>query len=76
MLEAQFCRPLLFKSKGDQFMKKLTLLKLSLVVAMAVCIYGWATPSEAATCPPICSHLICGDGEHAFCNSKGQCVCP
>jgi hypothetical protein len=60
-------------------MKKLTLLKLVLVVASAVALYGQARlkpmPSTAFTCPSICPHLLCGNGEHAFCRN-GQCVCP
>ena len=58
-------------------MKKLTLLKLSLVVAMAAALYGQATPSAtepAGTCPSFCFHLTCG-GAHAHC-VNGQCVCP
>lgn len=76
MLEAKFHEPLFIQEQRDQSMKKITLMKLSLVIAMAVGIYGWATPSDAATCPPICPHLTCGDGQRAHCNSKGQCVCP
>ena len=60
-------------------MKKLTLLNLVLVVATALSVYAEATlkpmPSTAFTCPPICPHLLCGNGEHAFCKS-GKCVCP
>jgi hypothetical protein len=56
-------------------MKKLTLVKLLLVLASAVALYGQATPPPQ-TCPSFCFHLVCGDGQHAHCNSKGQCVCP
>jgi hypothetical protein len=57
-------------------MKKLTLLKLVLVVAAAVALYGQSASAASATCPSFCFHLTCGDGQHAHCNSKGQCVCP
>ena len=60
-------------------MKKLTLLNLVLVVATALSVYAEATlkpmPSTAFACSPICSHLICGNGERAFCRN-GKCVCP
>ena len=60
-------------------MKKLTLFKLALVVATALSVYAEATlkpmPSTAFTCPSICPHLLCGNGEHAF-RKNGQCVCP
>lgn len=59
-------------------MKKFTLLKLLLVGAMAVVLYGQATLSAetapAGTCPSFCFHLTCG-GHHARC-VNGQCVCP
>jgi hypothetical protein len=60
-------------------MKKLKLFNLVLVVATALSLYAQATlkpmPSTAFTCPSICPHLLCGNGEHAFCRN-GQCVCP
>jgi hypothetical protein len=56
-------------------MKKLTLLKLAIVVAAAWSLYGQATTTPSFTCPAICPHLTCGNGEHAFC-SGGKCVCP
>jgi hypothetical protein len=60
-------------------MKKLKLLNLVLVVATALSLYAQATlkpmPSASFTCPSICPHLLCGNGEHAFCRN-GQCVCP
>ena len=60
-------------------MKKLTLLNLVLVVATALSVYAETTlkpmPSTSFTCPSICPHLLCGNGEHAFCKN-GQCVCP
>jgi hypothetical protein len=62
-------------------MKKLKLFNLALVVATALSLYAsaYATlkpmPSTAFTCPSICPHLLCGNGEHAFCKN-GQCVCP
>ena len=54
-------------------MKKLTLFKLALVVAMALALYGQG--KSASTCPPICFHLTCGDGQRAHC-VNGRCVCP
>ena len=54
-------------------MKKLTLLKLLLVVAGALVVYGQAATSR--TCPSICDHLTCGDGQRAHCED-GKCVCP
>lgn len=60
-------------------MKKFTLLKLVFIVAAALSLYGQATSrpmsSTAFACPAICPHLLCGDGEHAFCRN-GKCVCP
>lgn len=60
-------------------MKKSTLLKLVLVVAAALSLYGQAKSSEtetttSRTCPSFCFHLTCG-GAHAHC-VNGQCVCP
>ena len=57
-------------------MKKFTLIKLALIVAAAVSLYGQAkSGSTSFACPPICIHLTCGNGQHAHC-SHGQCVCP
>lgn len=57
-------------------MKKLTLLKLVLVVAAAVSLYGQATSEPTPdACPSFCFHLTCGNGVHAHC-SNGKCVCP
>ena len=60
-------------------MKKLTLLNIVLVLATTLSLYAEAMlkpmPSTAFTCPSICPHLLCGNGEHAFCKN-GQCVCP
>jgi hypothetical protein len=47
-------------------MKKLKLFNLVLVVATALSLYAQATlkpmPSTAFTCPSICPHLLCGNG--------------
>jgi hypothetical protein len=57
-------------------MKKLTLLKLALVVAAAVSLYGQTTSGPTPdACPSICTHLTCGGGQRAHC-SNGKCVCP
>ena len=62
-------------------MKKFTLIKLVLVVASAVALYGQATSTTVvpAACPSFCSHLTCrdksGDLRFAHC-VNGQCVCP
>jgi len=53
-------------------MKKLTLLKLLLVLGGALVVYGQASDR---TCPSICDHLTCGDGQRAHCED-GKCVCP
>jgi hypothetical protein len=58
-------------------MKKLTLLKLVLVVTAAMSLYGQSIPISTTleACPSFCFHLTCGNGVHAHC-SGGQCVCP
>ncbi|HEY7402347.1 MAG TPA: hypothetical protein VIB39_02410 [Candidatus Angelobacter sp.] len=58
-------------------MKKLTLLKFVFIVAAALSLYGQATPKTPVpdACPAICTHLLCGDGEHAVCRN-GKCICP
>jgi hypothetical protein len=57
-------------------MKKLTLLKLGLVVAAALSLYGQETSGPiTASCPAICPHLTCGGGQRAHC-LNGKCVCP
>jgi len=57
-------------------MKKSTLLKLVFIVAAALSLYGEAAKSPIPTaCPSICIHILCADGEHAFCRN-GKCVCP
>lgn len=57
-------------------MKKSTLLKLVFIVGAALSLYGQAAKSPITTsCPSICPHILCADGEHAFCRN-GKCVCP
>ncbi|HLJ88647.1 MAG TPA: hypothetical protein VKZ53_17640 [Candidatus Angelobacter sp.] len=61
-------------------MKKLTLFKFMVAAVLAFSLYSQETPAAAEpapafSCPPICGHLLCATGP-AFCNSKGQCVCP
>jgi hypothetical protein len=57
-------------------MKKFTLLKLAIVVAAAVSLYGQTSGPTPDACPSICIHLTCNGGlSHAHC-SNGKCVCP
>jgi hypothetical protein len=61
-------------------MKKMTLIKLLLVVAAAVALYGQPVPKKTSPlCEPgglcLMGRVTCGDNRIAHC-VDGQCVCP